>query len=84
MNETLERHEHAADLFASAVYSVVAKNTATDPFYYFPGLTIDQHKAEANKNKDVDYYSAERIGRLRDRSTKGKKTHHNFGWWNID
>lgn len=43
MNETLERYEHAADLFASVVSSVVAKNTATDPFYYFPGLQIDQH-----------------------------------------
>ena len=40
---TQERYEHAADLFASAVSSVVAKNTATDPFYYFPGLVIDQH-----------------------------------------
>ena len=43
MNETQERYEHAADLFASAVSSVVAKNTAINPFYYFPGLTIDQH-----------------------------------------
>ena len=40
---TKERYEHAADLFASAVYSVVSQNTATDPFYYFPGLVIDQH-----------------------------------------
>ena len=41
---TQERYEHAADLlFASVVSSVVAKNTAIDPFYYFPGLTIDQH-----------------------------------------
>ena len=44
----------------------------------------DRQKAEANKSKNVDYYSAERIERLRDRSTKDKKTHHNFGWWNID
>ena len=40
---TQERYEHAADMFASAVSSVVAKKTATDPFYYFPGLVIDQH-----------------------------------------
>ena len=40
---TQERYGHAANLFASVVSSVVAKNTATDPFYYFPGLIIDQH-----------------------------------------
>lgn len=40
---TQERYKGAELLFASVVSSVVAKNTATDPFYYFPGLTIDQH-----------------------------------------
>ena len=42
MNETLE-HYKGAEMFAEAVSSLVAKNTATDPFYYFPGLQIDQH-----------------------------------------
>lgn len=32
-----------AEALASAVSSIVATNTATDPFYYFPGLVIDQH-----------------------------------------
>lgn len=40
---TQERYKNAAELFAAAVSSVVATNTATDPFYYFPGLVIDQH-----------------------------------------
>ena len=44
----------------------------------------DRQKAEERNSKNVDYYSAERIERLRDRSTKDKKSHHNFGWWNID
>ena len=44
----------------------------------------ERKKAEERNSKNVDYYNAERIGRLRDRSTKDKKAHHNFGWWNFD
>ena len=44
----------------------------------------ERKKVEERNSKNVDYYNAERIGRLRDRSTKDKKTHHNFGWWNFD
>lgn len=40
----------------------------------------DRQKAEANKNRDVDYYSVERINKIRDKRTKDKKRPRNFGY----
>lgn len=57
---------------------------ATCKIYKKERAEYDRRKAEENKSKNVDYYSAERIEKLRDRCTKDKKSHHNFGWWNID
>lgn len=40
----------------------------------------DRQKAEANKNRAVDYYSVERINKIRDKRTKDKKRPRNFGY----
>lgn len=40
----------------------------------------ERKKAEENKSKNVDYYSAERINKIRDKRTKDKKRPRNFGY----
>lgn len=40
----------------------------------------ERQKAEENKDKDVSYYSAERINKIRDKRTKEKKRHRSFGY----
>lgn len=40
----------------------------------------DRQKAEENKSKNVDYYSVERINKIRDKRTKDKKRPRNFGY----